>query len=178
MRTTSDRYTLPAIALHWLLALALIGTFCLGLYAHELQFSMTKLKLMNWHKWAGITILFLSVLRLVWRVTHRPPADVPMPAWQAKVAHLLHWLMYGLFFAIPLSGWAMTSAKGYPVVLFGVLPLPDWVPKDKALGHQLEELHEMLAWLLVALVVAHVAAALKHHFIDKDGLLDRMRPGR
>lgn len=58
MRTTSDRYTLPAIALHWLLALALIGTFCLGLYAHELQFSMTKLKLMNWHKWAGITILF------------------------------------------------------------------------------------------------------------------------
>lgn len=101
-----------------------------------------------------------------------------MPAWQAKVAHLLHWLMYGLFFAIPLSGWAMTSAKGYPVVLFGVLPLPDWVPKDKALGHQLEELHEMLAWLLVALVVAHVAAALKHHFIDKDGLLDRMRPGR
>lgn len=178
MRTTSDRYTLPAIALHWLLALALIGTFGVGLYAHELQFSMTKLKLLNWHKWAGITILFLSVLRLVWRLSHRPPADVPMPAWQAKVSHLLHWLMYGLFFAIPLTGWAMSSAKGFPIVWFGVLPLPDWVPKDKALGHQLEELHEMVAWLLAALVVAHVAAALKHHLIDKDGLLDRMRPGR
>lgn len=178
MPSPTNRYTLPAIALHWLLALALVGTFAVGLYAHELQFSMTKLKLLNWHKWAGITILFLSVLRLVWRVTHRPPADVPMPAWQAKVAHLLHWLMYGLFFAIPLSGWAMSSAKGFPIVWFGVLPLPDWVPKDKALGHQLEELHEMVAWLLVALVVAHVAAALKHHLIDKDGLLDRMRPGR
>jgi cytochrome b561 len=137
-----------------------------------------KLKLFNWHKWAGITLLLLAVARLGWRLTHQPPADVPMPAWQARSAHAIHGLMYALFFAIPLVGWAMTSAKGYPVVWFGVLPLPDWVPKDKALGDLLEDVHGVLAWSLAALVVAHVAAALKHQFIDKDGLLDRMRPGR
>jgi cytochrome b561 len=125
-----------------------------------------------------MTLLLLAVVRLAWRLTHQPPADVAMPVWQARAAHAMHGLMYALFFAVPLVGWAMSSAHGYPVVWFGVLPLPDWVPKDEALAHQLEDLHAALAWALAALVVAHVAAALKHQFIDKDGLLDRMRFGR
>lgn len=176
--TSSGRYTRTAVLLHWLMALGLLGAFCVGVYMADLKFSPTKLKLFNWHKWAGITLLLLAVVRLAWRLTHRPPPDVPMPGWQAKLAHGIHVLMYGLLFAIPLVGWAMTSAKGYPVVWFGVLPLPDWVPKDKALGEQLEELHSLLAWGLAALVVAHAAAALKHQFIDKDGLLGRMGLGR
>ena len=113
-----------------------------------------------------------------WRLGHRPPADLPMPAWQARAAHAVHLLLYAAFFAVPLSGWAYSSAAGFPIVWFGVLPLPDFVPVDKPLAHQLKELHEMLAWGLALLVLAHIGAALKHHLIDKDGLLLRMVPAR
>lgn len=176
--TTSSRYSGVAIALHWLLALMIAGAFGVGLYMADLAPSLAKLKLYNWHKWAGVTILALSVLRLVWRITHRPPADVPAPRWQQVAAHGTHHLLYLLFFAVPLVGWAYSSAKGFPIVWFGVLPLPDFVPKDEALAELIKPWHEALAWLMAVLVVMHVAAALKHHFIDRDGLLDRMRPGR
>ncbi|MFT7775777.1 cytochrome b [Roseateles sp.] len=172
--TSSARYTPVAIVLHWLLALAIVGAFCMGVYMADLPFSPTRLKLYNWHKWAGVTILALSALRLLWRITHRPPADLPMPAWQAGLAHATHALLYIAFFAVPLTGWAMSSAKGFPIVWFGVLPLPDFVPKDQDLGKLLEEVHGWLAYGLAALVLAHVAGALKHQFIDRDGLLARM----
>ncbi len=174
----SARYTGPAIALHWLLALAIVGSFCVGLYMTSLPISPQRLKLYNWHKWAGICILSLSALRLLWRLTHKPPADVPMPAWQRRASHAVHGLLYVLFFAVPLAGWAYSSAAGFPVVVFGVLPLPDFVSPDKALAEAIKPLHKILAFALAALVLAHVGAALKHHFIDRDGLLDRMRPGR
>ncbi len=173
-----ERYGAVAIAFHWLLALAIIGAFCVGLYMHELPMSPTRLKLYNWHKWAGSVILALSALRLLWRLTHRPPADVPMPAWQARVAHLTHIALYALFFAVPLAGWAYSSAAGFPVVLFGVLPLPDFVPVDRELAAALKPLHKALAWALGALSALHIAAALKHQFIDRDHLLRRMMPGR
>jgi cytochrome b561 len=175
---TSSRYSGVAIALHWLLALLIVGTFCVGLYMHGLPFSPTRLKLYNWHKWAGVTILALSALRLLWRLTHRPPADPPMPAWQRLAAHGAHWALYALFFLVPLAGWAYSSAAGFPIVVFGVLPLPDFVAPDRALAEMLKERHALLAFALAAVVVVHVAAALKHHFIDRDGLLDRMRPAR
>jgi cytochrome b561 len=168
------RYTPVAIVLHWLLALAIIGAFCMGVYMSDLPFSPTRLKLYNWHKWAGVTILALSALRLLWRLANRPPAPAPMPAWQARVASGVHLLLYITFFAVPLTGWAMSSAKGYPIVWFGVLPLPDFVPKDHDLGELLEQVHAALAWGLAVLVLAHIGGALKHHFIDRDGLLKRM----
>ncbi|HMZ01684.1 MAG TPA: cytochrome b, partial [Burkholderiaceae bacterium] len=170
------RYTATAIALHWLLALALVASFGVGLYMHELPVSPSRLKLYNWHKWAGVTILALSALRLLWRLTHRPPADLPMPAWQARVAHATHGLLYGLFFAVPLVGWAYSSAAGFPIVLFGLWQLPDFVPVDKALAQLIKPWHELTAFALIGLVGLHVAAALKHQWIDRDGLLDRMRP--
>ena len=174
----ASRYTRTAITLHWLLSLALLGSFCVGLYMTGLPLSPQRLKLYNWHKWAGITILTLSIVRLVWRVTHRPPADVPMPAWQQRAAHWAHRALYTLFFAVPLAGWAYSSAAGFPVVVFGVLPLPDFVPADKALAEAIKPLHAALAWTLALVVLAHVAAALKHHFVDRDGLLARMWPAR
>ncbi len=175
---TTPRYSGVAIALHWLLALLIVGNFCVGLYMHGLAFSPTRLKLYNWHKWAGITILALSALRLLWRLTHRPPADPPMPAWQRLAAHGAHWALYALFFAVPLAGWAYSSAAGFPIVVFGVLPLPDFVAPDRALADGLKERHAMLAFALAAVVGLHIAAALKHHFIDGDGLLHRMQPSR
>jgi cytochrome b561 len=174
----TDRYSTPAIAFHWLLALMIVVSFCVGLYMADLPFSPTRLKLFNWHKWAGICILALSALRLLWRLFKRPPREVPGPAWQRQAAHLTHGGMYLLFFAVPLAGWAYSSAAGFPIVVFGLLPLPDFVPVDKALADTLKGLHGTLAWALAVLVLAHVAAALKHHFIDRDGLLLRMVPGR
>ena len=173
---TSARYTRTAIALHWLLALMIFVSFSVGLYMADLPVSPQRLKLFSWHKWAGIVILTLSSLRLLWRLTHRPPADLPMPRWQQRAAHATHRMMYVLFFAVPLVGWAYSSAAGFPVVVFGLLPLPDFVPADKALAEAIEPWHGALAWMLMALVCIHVAAALKHQFIDRDDLLSRMRP--
>ena len=187
MNSTTSPVTTPAavtpstgtaIALHWVLGLAILGALAMGLYMTSLPFSMTRLKLYNWHKWAGVCILVLSALRLLWRLSHRPPADVPMPAWQAGVAHAVHLALYALFFALPLAGWAYSSAAGFPIVLFGVWPLPDFVAVNRENAEIFKALHKWLAYGLAALVLAHVAGALKHHFVDRDGLLNRMRPGR
>src|SRR5262245_64982223 len=113
----SERYSSPAMALHWLLALLIVGNFALGWYMHDLPFSLARLKYFNWHKWAGVTILALSAARLLWRLTHRPPAELPAPAWQQRAAQVAHGALYVLFFAVPLSGWAYSSASGFPIVL-------------------------------------------------------------
>lgn len=181
--TTTTRYTGTAIALHWILALALIGIFGFGLYMTSLPFSPTRLKYFNWHKWAGMTILILSALRILWRITHRPPAlpakmAQAMPKWQHVAHHGVHHLMYALFFAVPLMGWVYSSASGFPIVLFGVLPLPDLVGKSPDLAAALKPWHAYLAYTLAALVVLHVAAVIKHQLIDRDGLLSRMLPGK
>ena len=176
----SPRYGAVAIALHWLLALAIVGSFGVGVYMHDLPFSIARVKLFNYHKWAGVTILALSALRLLWRLTHRPPAVPPrvlaaMPPWQQRAAHLSHASMYVLFFAVPLLGWAYSSAAGLSIVWFGVLPLPDFVPVNKDLANSLlKPLHAYAAFTLAAVVLLHVAAALKHQFIDRDNLMSRM----
>jgi cytochrome b561 len=176
--TATERYTTTAIALHWVLAAAIVVSFSVGLYMTSLPLSPQRLKLYNWHKWAGITIFTLSALRLLWRLRHRPPEDVPMPPWQRTAAHGTHGLMYLLFFAVPLVGWAYSSAAGFPIVVYGVLPLPDFVSADKALAEAIKPWHGRLAWLLAGVVVLHIAAALKHHVVDRDGLITRMWPSK
>jgi len=167
-------YDAFAITLHWMLALVLVGCFCLGLYMSDLPMSPSRLRLFSWHKWVGIIVLSASLVRLLWRLTHRPPADVGMPAWQRWVARSVHALLYLLSLAIPIAGWAYSSAAGFPVVLFGVLALPDFVSVDQALAETIKLWHKGLAWTMALLVLAHVAAALKHQLIDRDGLLSRM----
>src|SRR5512138_1792327 len=151
----AQRYTAPAIAAHWLLALLIALNFALGLYMHDLPISPQRLRLFNWHKWAGITILALSALRLLWRLYRRPPPDLPMAAWQRRAAHAVHGALYLLFFAVPLAGWAYSSASGFPVVWFGVLALPDWVPVDRAWADALKAIHKTLAFALALLVALH-----------------------
>lgn len=168
------RYTGTAITLHWLVAGLLGAGFALGAYMTGLPNGITKLKLYNWHKWIGATVLALTLLRLAWRVRHQPPGTPPMPAWQRRAATGVQAALYLLCLIVPLLGWAYSSALGYPLVWLGVLPLPDWVPLDRELARAIKPWHQRAAWLLTMLVALHLAAALKHHFVDRDGLLRRM----
>lgn len=174
----SAHYTPLAISLHWLVALLIFAGWGLGLYMSELPLSPAKLRYYSWHKWIGVTVFLLAIVRVAWLATHRPPALPPhTPRWQARSARLTHTALYALMFVLPFSGWLMSSAKGVPTVYFGVLPLPDLIAKDKALGEILASVHASLAYGLAALVILHVAAAVKHQFIDRDGLMARMIPG-
>lgn len=167
------RYTTTAISLHWLLALLIIAALSLGLYMSDLPLSPTKLRLYSYHKWLGVTVFGLLWLRLAWRLSHTPPAGIG-PRWQQRAAEVAHWGLYALMLAMPLSGWLYSSASGYQTVYLGLWPIPNALGKDKALAELLHELHELLGYAFMALIALHVAAALKHHFIDKDGLLRRM----
>lgn len=172
-----SRYTRPAIALHWLIALIVFVSFPVGLYMADLPLSPTKLKLYSYHKWAGVTVFALALLRVWWRATHTAPAmPASMPRWQQALAHGTHHLLYLLLFAVPLSGWLMSSAKGFQTVYFGVLPIPDLLAKNMELGERIEVVHMLLNYTMAALVAAHVVAALKHHFVDRDDILARMLP--
>lgn len=173
----THRYNRTAIFLHWLLALGLAGTFALGYYMEGLPFSPGKLKFIAWHKWAGMSLLVLAIARVVWRATHRAP-DLPADMGSAArlSAHAAHGLLYALMLAIPLTGWLASSAQGVPVVWFGVWQLPDLMGKDPVLGPRLQDVHRVLNYTLLAAVIAHVGAALHHHFIKKDNVLARMLP--
>lgn len=157
------------------MALLLMGLLALGFYMHDLPLSPDKLRLYSWHKWAGVTAFLLLVIRLCWRVTHQPP-DLPcsMAKTMRFAAHVGHLLLYGLMLAIPLSGWLMSSAKGFQTVWFGIVPLPDLLAKNRELGDFLVTVHKTLNLLFAALLIGHIGVALKHHFIDKDGILTRM----
>ncbi len=177
------RYHPVSMALHWILALALASIFAVGLYMADLPFSPQRLKLYNWHKWAGVFILLLSVVRLATRLVKRPPAlpvaiASAMPGWQTRAYHATHGMLYALFFAVPLLGWAYSSAAGFPIVLLGVLPLPDLVEANKTLAETIKPWHAYSAYALAGIAALHVAAALKHHVVDRDGLLLRMLPGK
>jgi cytochrome b561 len=176
-QTSPSRYTPTAIVLHWLMAIAIISLFAFGFYMHGLHFSPWKLRAFAWHKWAGVTIFLVAIIRLAWRLGHRPP-QLPQHMARAEqlIAHGGHGMLYLLMFLIPLSGWLMSSAKGFQTVLFGVLPIPDLLAKNRELGDALQTVHWGLNLLLAAIVVGHAAAALRHHFVARDDVLTRMLP--
>ena len=171
------RYTHTAVILHWLIALLIFAAFPLGLYMHDLPLSPTKLRLYSYHKWIGVAVFMLAVIHMSWRIRHRPPLlPDTMQKWEKIAAHATHHTIYLLLLIIPLSGWVMSSAKGFQTVWFGVLPLPDLIGKNKELGATLESLHSILNYVMLGLVLAHVGAALKHHFFVRDDILTRMLP--
>lgn len=170
-------YTALAKFFHWGMALVILCLLALGFVMTGMPLSPEKLQYYAWHKWAGVSIFLCVWLRLVWRLLNPPPAyPESMSGLMQKVAHLGHAILYGLMILIPLSGWLLSSAKGVQTVWFGVLPLPDLLEKDKALGHLLHEVHESLNFFLLVLLTGHVAAAIKHHWKDRDDILKRMLP--
>ena len=179
MRATIHRYTGVAMSLHWLIGVMILISLGAGLYMVELKLSPAKLQLYSWHKWAGVTIFALVLFRCVWRLTHtHPPLPSYLPRWQQLVAETTHYVLYALMIAIPLTGWLMSSAKGFQTVYFGVLPIPDLLTKNKELGETLNLVHRYLNYTLIAIIAVHIGAAMKHHFINKDDILRRMLPDR
>ena len=173
----SASYTATAKLLHWLMALAIVCLFAFGFYVSNMSLSPQKLQFMSYHKWAGVTVFGLALLRLIWRITHRPPLlPAHMNQLEQLAAHAGHALLYVLMFCVPLSGWLMSSAKGFQTVLFGLWPIPDLIEKNRELGKLLLTVHLGLNLLLAAVVVGHALAALKHHFKDRDDVLRRMLP--
>jgi cytochrome b561 len=171
-------YTKTAVLLHWLMALLIVAAFALGVTMVDIPgLTPTKLKYFSWHKWLGITVLGLACLRLLWRLFHAAPSYLfDMPKWQERAAGILHGILYLLMFAVPLSGYFYSLAAGVPVVYLGLVPLPELIGPDPELKPLLKQIHYALNMVLLAGVCLHVLAALKHHFIDRDGVLKRMLP--
>jgi cytochrome b561 len=170
-------YSQRRIALHWSVALLIFATFPLGLYMHDLALTPTKLRLFSYHKWLGVTILLLSLIRIWIRATDRAPVAPPAgPHWQQLAANAAHALLYALILVIPISGWLMSSAQGFQTVWFGVVPIPDIVPKNKDLASLLKLVHKDLNFFMLGVVVVHVLGALQHQFVMRDGVLSRMIP--
>jgi cytochrome b561 len=172
----TQRYNRGAIALHWITVILIVANLLLGLSMVQLPISPRKLHWYLWHKGIGITIFLVTSLRLAWRARRPHPAPLPMPSWQRRAAAVSHAMLYALLLLTPISGWLYSSATGVQVVYLGLIALPNLVPKDKALADALLIAHITLNSLLFATVCLHVAAALKHHFVDRDAVLARMLP--
>ena len=177
---TRSRYSGGAIAFHWIIAVLIVANL-VGAWATEDWEGPARATAMGLHKATGITVLVLSLGRLLWRLAHRPPPFPPeIGALEAAGARIVHWLFYLLMVGIPLTGWLMVSAADprRPLHWYGVFDLP-YLPVggNRAVGSFAHDAHEWLGWLFVALLVLHVAGALKHHFVDAQGFIGRMLPG-
>ena len=171
----TDRYSTVAIWFHWTIALLVIVNLAVGILHDYIDVLKPW---MAGHKGIGITVLVLTAGRVAWRLVHRPP---PLPpetrAWEKGVAHATHWTLYLLLIAMPVTGWLMVSGtdKRRPLDWFGLFDIP-YLPVSKAAGGFGHEGHELLGWLMLALVVLHIAAALRHHLILRNAVLARMAP--
>ena len=178
VRNTATRFGSVAQTFHWLVVVLLILQVTLAKIADHLPLGPDKIGTLARHKSVGITILGLAILRLGWRFFDPPPPQPPMPRWQARAASFSHAALYTLLFAMPLTGWMMSSASNYPVSWFGFVQLPDLVGPDHDLKELLRDVHHTLAKVLIALASLHLLAALKHQFLNRDGLILRMLPWR
>ena len=181
----SRRYSLVAILFHWMIAALILLNLYLGWWMNRSQ-GMSKFTTFQLHKSIGITVLVLSVLRLLWRLTHKAPAyPATMRTWEQRAASATHWTFYALMLILPFSGWIVVSASplNIPTLLFKLVPLPHLgfihdqsIATRSAIEHNVGTTHVVLAYIFGALILIHIAAAMKHQFIQRDGVLWRMLP--
>ena len=176
----TDRWGAVSQAFHWIIVLMILGLAVVGLTLDELPRSPKYFWVYTAHKSMGITVLFLVLARIAWRLYAGAPHPVPgTPTWQERIASVTHWLLYALTLAIPLSGWLYDSASGLrPFRWFGLFDMPKLVAPNEAIRDASHNAHEWLFWVLVALVLAHAGAAFYHHVFQRDATLTRMLPQR
>jgi len=177
LRSTAMAWGGVMCVLHWGMLAVLASTIPLGWYMTDLPPTVHKVRLYALHKSIGLTLLALAILRVCWRAAERRPVLPPMPQWQARAAGVTHVALYALMFAIPLSGWLYNSAAGFPLRWFGLLRVPALATSNPTLKSLAHGIHESAVWIFLALLALHLAAALKHHFIDRDRTLVLMLPG-
>jgi cytochrome b561 len=176
LKNTLTRYGAVAQLFHWAIVALVITQFVLAARAAGLS-PVAKIGVLATHKSVGITILGLALLRLAWRLLNpAPPLPADTPRWQDRAAHVSHFLLYALLFITPLLGWFMSSARNFSVSWFGLVTLPDFIAPDKAAFERLRDAHEISARSLGVIAIVHAAAALKHHFFDRNDILRRMLP--
>lgn len=174
---TPDRYGAVAQILHWVIAALIVTQFVLARMAEPLPLGVHKLALLARHKSVGMTVLMLAIVRLLWRLRHRTPAlPASMKSWERLAAKGVHVVFYVLLFAMPLTGWMMSSAKNYAVSWFGLFTWPNLIGKSDSAFEFLKDTHDTLSDVLFAVALLHILAALKHHFWDRDDVLRRMLP--
>ena len=178
LANTLQRYGAVAIMLHWTMAVVLVVLIAVGLYMVSLPdagFDAKKIRLILFHKELGLIALTLAALRLGWRVGSALPRLVEnLPDWQKLVARLVHLCFYALMFALPVTGWLMSSAAGIPVSVFGLFDLPDFVSYNDRLFRFYIEVHKWLGYALLGLILIHAGAALRHHLLLKDDTLRKI----
>lgn len=174
-RNTLDGYSSTSKALHWIVAIAIYIMIPIGFIQINIDNDATATRFFNFHETLGILILGVMVLRLSWRWMNITPAVNHLPRWQRIASRTVHILLYTLLFCMPLTGWIKSTASGYTAMMFGEYPFPmPGIHADKSLAKFAGALHELFAFCLIALVLLHIAAALKHYFINKDQVLQRM----
>ncbi|RAP35713.1 cytochrome B [Legionella quinlivanii] len=173
LKNSNNHFGLVAILLHWIMAILIIGLLIMGIYMVELPISLQKLKLYGWHKEYGLLALALVIVRLCWRIINISP-ELSLPRYEIIAARLVHWAFYGFMFAMPITGWLITSAAGLPASFFGLFTLPNLIAPDEEQRQFYELVHEWLGYGLIVTILLHASAALKHHFINRDNILRRM----
>ncbi len=175
MADNSERYSLIARSIHWLTALLVLCMVPAGLVMIRIDSGSLQNQLFDFHRSVGVTLMVLTVLRLLYRLTHKPaPLPEDMPVWQVWAARATHVFLYGFLLVNPFVGWVATSAYGAAISVFGLFTMPAIVAKDRALADQLFSVHMALGLLFTAAVLLHIGAALYHGIIRKDGVLSRM----
>ena len=174
-RNTTRSWGTLSKALHWIIVLLIINQWVIAQWAESLT-GFAKLKTLGYHKSFGMTILMLAVIRLAWRWMNPVPVNMETKPWERVLAKISHALLYGLIFAMPLTGWLMSSAKTYSVSWFNLFAFPNLVGKNDAVYDLTHDLHHLLFAVLVTVAALHITGALKHHFIDKNDVLKRMLP--
>lgn len=173
-KNTGNRFGLIAIFLHWLMAVMMLGLVGLGLYMTRIPVSVQKLKFYGWHKEWGMLVLMLVIVRLAWRLRNQLPSLENLPRWEEIAARTVHWLFYFFMFSLPLTGWLITSSANLPVSVFGWFVLPNLIMPSEHNRIIFTEIHMWLSYALIVVFCMHTSAALKHYFINKDKILQRM----
>lgn len=174
IKNTLKRYGWVSILLHWTMAIIILGLIAIGLYMTRIPLSSLKLKLYMYHKEFGMLVLLLALIRLIWRLINKTPQLLSLPMWERFIARFVHWAFYAFMFILPLSGWLLSSAAGLPPVFFNLFIFPNLIEANEEVRLLITPFHKWFAYTLSVILGLHIAASLKHHFINKDDILRRM----